>query len=271
MKTTLNKLFSLPLLAMLGASSGFVASSASAAALFADNFDRADNDNLNAVATGKSGSLGALNWLEKDSGGGGRTLSNQLQLGEAGAGGGWALAYLDHNFTDTAIATSGSFSVSVDILNSDTGGGTRYAGIAVGGSVTDYSGWTDNNPANQNIDFYIGYDGSGTEQFRIWENGTLTTITALSFVEPDTLRVDFTNVTDFNAGTTINYAVFNNGISIASGNFDWGGTDENYLGLFSNWTDGGVEMDNFSVVPEPSSAALLLGLGSIALVLRRRK
>jgi hypothetical protein len=245
--------------------------SAQGEVLFADNFNRADNGDLNAAATGKSGSLGALNWLEKDSGGGGQIVSNELQLGETGAGGGWGLAYVDHNFTDAAITTNGNFSVSVDIINDVTGGSTRYAGIAVGGSATDYSGWTDNNPANQNVDFYIGYDGSGTEQFRIWENGVLTTTTNLTFANPDTLRVDFTNVTSFAATTTINYEVFNNGSSVASGDFTWGGTNENYLGLFTNWTDGGAELDNFSVstVPEPGSLALL-GLGGLLIARRRR-
>ncbi len=249
--------------------------SAHAATLFADNFDRADNDDLNALATGKSGSLGALGWLEvSPAADGGRILSNQLQLGEtSGGGGGWALAYLDHNFTDSSISTNGNFSVSVDMVNNISGGNTRYAGIAVGGSSTDYSDWSSNAPASEGADFYIGYDGSGTEEFRIWENGVLTTTMPLNFLEPDTLRVDFTNVTNFNLGTTINYEVFNNGSTVVSGDFTWGGLNENYLGLFSNWTDGGAEMDNFSVttvVPEPSSTALL-GLGGLALILRRRR
>ncbi len=227
---------------------GLTAVSVSAAptVLFADTFDRADNDDLNAVATGKSGTLGALDWLEKAATGGGRILSNELQLGEDGGGGGWALAYLDHNFVDSGILSAGGFSVSVDILNDVTGGGTRYVGIAVGGSSADYSGWSNNNPADQGADFYVGYDGSGTEQFRIWTNGVLATTTSLTFANPDTLRVDLT-VTDFNAGTTVGYEVFNNSISVASGNFTWGGTDENYLGLFSNWTDSGAELDNFEI------------------------
>lgn len=123
--------------------------------LFADSFDRADSDDLNASTAGKSGTLGALNWLEKSSVGGGRILSNGLQLGEDGAAGGWALAYLEYNFTDATITDNGKFSVSIDILNSDTRGGTRYAGIAVGGSLADYSGWASNAPASENADFYI--------------------------------------------------------------------------------------------------------------------
>ncbi|QTN33861.1 PEP-CTERM sorting domain-containing protein [Akkermansiaceae bacterium] len=252
--------------------------SAHAATLFADTFDRANGDDLNASTTGKSGSLGALDWLETSGptsgtlGAGGSIVSNQLQLGEEGAGGGWALAYLDHNFIDTSITTNRNFSVSVDIVNSDTGGATRYAGIVVGGPASRYSGWSSNNPATENVDFYIGYDGSGTEQFRIWENGVLTTTTNLSFVEPDTLRVDFTNVTNFTLGTTINYEVFNNGSSVATGDFTWSGTNQNYLGLFTNWTAGGAELDNFSVttVPEPGTTALV-GLCGLALILRRRK
>lgn len=251
-------------------------SSANAATLFAETFDRADSDDLNATTIGKSGTLGALDWLENSggsgAGAGGRTLSNELQLGEDGAGGGWALAYVDHNFIDSTITTNGNFSVTIDIVNSVTSGATRYAGIVVGGPASRYSGWTDNNPATQNVDFYVGYDGSGTEQFRVWENGALASTTSLSFDEPDTLRVDFTNVTSFDSGTTINYEVFNNGSSVASGDFTWSGTNENYLGLFSNWTSGGAELDNFSVdtIPEASSTALL-GLAGLALLRRRRR
>lgn len=88
------------------------------------------------------------------------------------------------------------------------------------------------------------------------------------------MRVDFTNVTDFNAGTTIDYEVFNNDVSVASGDFVWGGTNENYIGLFSNWTHSGAEMDNFEVaaditIPEPVSLALL-GLGGLFILRRRR-
>ena len=41
-----------------------VSGGAHAADLFADNFDRADGTDLNAETAGKSGSLGALDWLE---------------------------------------------------------------------------------------------------------------------------------------------------------------------------------------------------------------
>ncbi|BCX48849.1 hypothetical protein HAHE_27570 [Haloferula helveola] len=215
--------------------------------LFADTFNRPDGSDLNASASGKSGSLGALDWLETASSANDpRILNNEIQIGEAGSGGGnWALAYVDHNFVDSVITAAQTFTVSVDIVNDETGGFTRNAGIVVGGSETDFSGWTAGTPGG--ADFGIGYDGSGTEEFRIFENGVVTTTTPLAFANPDRLEVVFTNVTDFDAGTTIDYEVFNNGISVASGDFVWSGTDENYIGLFSNWTNDGAEFDNFEV------------------------
>jgi hypothetical protein len=84
--------------------------SANAATLFADSFDRGDSDDLNAAATGKSGSLGALDWVELDGSGGTAVASNELEIGETNAGGGWAIAYVNHNFTDDLI-----FTVSIEL------------------------------------------------------------------------------------------------------------------------------------------------------------
>ena len=60
--------------------------------------------------------------------------------------------------------------------------------------------------------------------------------------------------------STNNTFTTNTGASIASVNFTRGG----------NWGSGAYTVDNVSAVPEPSSAALL-GLGGLALILRRRK
>jgi hypothetical protein len=49
--------------------------------LFRDEFTRGNSGNLNAAATGKSGTLGALNWVEEDVDGSGfdaEIVSNRL-------------------------------------------------------------------------------------------------------------------------------------------------------------------------------------------------
>ncbi len=216
--------------------------------LFADNFDRADNEDLNALTTGKSGTLGALDWIEQDLSGGGRVASNELQLGETGGGGGgWAIAYVDHNFTDSAITTAGGFSVSVDILDYSSGGGTRFTGITVGNSKAELDAWSANTPASFTSDFFVGMDPTGADELKIFTNGSEDFQTNITQNAPDTLRVDFTSITDFNLGSSVSYEVFVDGGSVKAGTFTWSGANENYLGLYSNYTNLGAEMDNFAI------------------------
>jgi len=251
----------------------FTGASASAATLFADNFSRADNTDLNAATTGKSGSLGALDWVEVKSGADPSITSNQLRLGESGAAGGWSIAYLNHNFIDAIISSGGEFTVTTDIGNAGSGGGTRFNGFAVGHSLAEVNGWAANNPTSFTSDFFFGYDPTGTTEVKIFTNGGSQvhqrTINLNAGAE---LSVHFT-LSDFNAGSTVNYEAFVNGVSEDTGSFTWSGTNENYIALYSNYTTHTAIQDNFEVsaVPEPSTFALaafgLLGL----LAFRRRR
>lgn len=116
--------------------------------LFADTFDRPNNTDLNAATTGKSGTLGALSWIEKKSGGEPQIDNNNLRLGETGAGGGvYPLAYADHNFTDTVITSGGGFTVSIVLPGSiASGGNTRLTGFMVGDSKAEIDGWATSSP-----------------------------------------------------------------------------------------------------------------------------
>lgn len=246
-----------------------------ATTLFADNFNRADSTDLNASTDGKSGTLGALNWTERNNGGNATIDTNRLQLGDPSASGQFSTAYVNHNFTDATIATVGEFTVSVDVfqIGSSTGG-TRNTGFSIGNSLTDVSTWASNSPTSFPSDFFMGYDSTGTKEvkIRLGGAGTYAFNTPIDLDAGGTLSARFFGFSNFNSTTTVNYEAFiNGGTAVATGTFAWSGTNENYINLFSNFTSNSGRLDNFSVatIPEPS-AALLGSLGLLALLRRRR-
>jgi hypothetical protein len=253
------------------------AASANAATLFADNFDRADNTDLNALTNGKSGSLGALDWVEVKSGAEPSILSSTLRLGETGAGGGWSIAYVDHNFTDALITSGGEFTITVDLVGPiNSSGGTRFLGFAVGHSKAELNAWSSNNPTGFASDFFFGYDTTSTNEVKTFINGGTQDYQQTTNLDGGaTLSVTFSGITDFNSGTSVNYEAFiNGGTAVKTGSFTWSGTNENYLTLYSNYTTHQGVLDNFEVsaVPEPSTFALTaLGLLGLIGCGRRRK
>ncbi|MBB5351844.1 hypothetical protein HNR46_002083 [Haloferula luteola] len=150
--------------------------SASAAVLFSDNFDRADDRNIDASLTGivdVTGSAFAGDdvytqpWLDPNNaaptygvqdatpgnGGGARILSNTLQLA---VGSGTSNAFINHNFTDTSLR--GGFSVTIDIgsyggTSNDFGGG-----FAIGMALSDALNAGDSWNATQK--FQDGFPGA---------------------------------------------------------------------------------------------------------------
>lgn len=267
----------LPLAALpVMATSPFTASSG-AATLFADTFDRANNTDLNAASTGKSGTLGALDWIEQSSGATAEVSNSQILLGEtAGGGGGWAIAYPDYNFSDALIASNGNLTVTMDLASVSSTGNIRFAGFGVGNSSAELAAWAFNNPTSTfTSDFFMGYDptGAGTAVGTyIFKNGTTQDFyNSTARTVGTTLSATFT-FADLNAGSTVNYEAFINGASVKTGSFTWSGTNENYIFLYSNYTGSNGRIDNFAVstVPEPSGLAML-GLGGLALIGRRRR
>lgn len=258
----------------------FPATSQATIVLFEDNFNRPNNTNLNASATGKSGSLGALDWVQVaggNTGGSFRIESNRLRGGDNAAGGGFAVSYLNHNFVDSAILDVGSFSVSLDLVSYATGGAVRYMGVGVGQSQAELAGWSSNNPTTSPgfpSDLFVGYRGNlngGTLQ--VFNGATELSSHVVGALGPNgrNLRIDY-ELPDFNAGSQVDYRVFLDNSEITTGSFLWSGTNENYISLYSNLTSNQAFFDNFSVstVPEPGTG-LLVGLGALGLLLRRRR
>ena len=258
------------------ASLALTASSAHAETLFADTFDRPDNTDLNASTDGKSGTLGALDYVQLGSGGGTEIADNQLKGGDNGAAAGWALAYPDHNFVDAGIASAGGFSVSIDLLNYVTAGSGRWMAIAVGQSKSEIDSWPQNLPS-PNCDLFVGYRWT-QKQLEVYKSGGYPTpfseTDVSSYPVPQTMRVDYA-LSDFNAGSTVDYEAYLGDDLITSGSFTWSGTDENYIGIFTNLSARQARMDNLEItaVPEPGTLALAaLGLwGLIGFGWRRKR
>jgi hypothetical protein len=195
----------------------------------------------------------------------------------------WALNY---NFTDAAILSAGGFSVSQDILGIPSNANQpqdRFCGYGVGLSLTQVNNLNDDNATSSGprgsitggttgvAPFYVDLDSLGAVQ--VFTGGTLLDTIALSGSPTSgTLMTDFTGFSDFNAGTTVNFAVLFDGSEITSGSFDWGSSGENYIA--GSMRDSTVTAGEFNVstVPEPSVAAMVsAGLGAMGLFIRRPK
>jgi hypothetical protein len=216
--------------------------------LFGDSFNREDGDDLDASGRGKYGSLGALTYtpviIDDPLTAGLANIeltSGQLLLeSNENPGGSGALVYLNHNFTDAAIASAGGFSVTVD-LNAFLSGGSRFMSVAMGQTNIDLDGQTSASPAGSAGDLAVAYRGtttSGSPGLFIYNNGVLNSgesVTTALPATPTKMRIDCT-VPDFNSGSTVTYSVFfdDSVTALTSGSFTWSGTNENYISLSSN-------------------------------------
>lgn len=257
----------------------FIGESSAATVLFADTFDRADNNSLNAVSTGKTGTLGALNWTERATSGVATDdvdivssrMGMQVGTGTTNSG----IAYVDHNFIGYT-----TFSVAFDFAIAPNAGGLRQLGFGIGNTKAALDALTNSgafgvigisfdvaNTIDQNPDPLIPETG-----VQILHGGTQQAYIPRTVAANDTLSATFT-FANMNAGTSISYEVFHEGVSIYTGSSAWAATNTNYIGMFNthrNVSSDIVSIDNFAVsIPEPSTA-LLGGLGLLALLRRRR-
>ncbi|QDV73971.1 dockerin type I domain-containing protein [Botrimarina mediterranea] len=279
------------------------ATSASAVVLFEDTFDRANSRNIDLELTGITNGTGTT--LAADgvytqpfldpandpgpqdgaatNGGGAQILNSELQLA---VGAGTSNAFVNHNFTNASILSSGAFSVSLDVLGyAGTGngqGGAFAVGMSQAQALTagDAFGADPNNAKFTNAflgdsvdvisDFWVGIRGDGV---LAWGNG------AVAPGEPGfnsvnvgsktgTISANF-GVTSFAAGSNVNYEVFFNGVSRGVGSFSWSGTNENFIGIDAR--DGtNVRLDNFLVETStpPATPALTIDreTGAVTLI-----
>jgi hypothetical protein len=243
--------------------------------LFIDSFDRPDNRDIDAETTGITNNTGTVfgasavysqPWLDPNNaaptfgvedadatnGGGAQILSNQLQLA---IGQGTSNAYVNHNFTNSAITTAKGFRVTLDVgtyVQTTNGQGGAFAvGMsqaeansahdaqdAAGNSLTHAFG----NASTAISDFWLGLRGNNTLG---WGAGNVAPTTATVAAKTGTISAEFL-VNDFNAGSSVAYQVFYNGVSQGFGAFAWSAANANYIGLDAR-DNTSVALDNFKV------------------------
>lgn len=251
------------------------AGESSAAIVFADTFDRANSSDLNASSGGKSGTLGALNWNERQTQsavGDVEIASNRMVINSGTNNTGSNVPYVDHNFIGYT-----SMTISFDFIAATNAGSIRDLGFGIGNSKDTLDALISSGPFGR---IRIGFDNATSIANSSPETGISIRgigITSVhlprTLVSGDTISATF-NFANMNAGTTINFEVFHEEVSVHTGTGTWGVTDQNYIGFYNtHHTFGGEDniIDNFVVdaIPEPS-AALLGGLGLLALLRRRR-
>lgn len=227
-------------------------------------------------------------------GGGAQILSSQLQLA---VGAGTSDLYINHNFVNPSILSAGGFTVSLDIngynqstsqqggafaigMTQSEAGSTADAfneGIVAGqpaapsmtGAFNSQNGIGSTVPGLVASDFWLALRGDGS---LAWGGGNGTTIQGVTgLAKTGTISANFL-FSDFNAGSTVDYTIYYNGVSKGTGSFAWSDTDANYIGLDAR-DNTAVNFDNLTIattVPEPS-VTLLGFLGAAALLIHRRK
>ncbi|GAA5484476.1 sulfatase-like hydrolase/transferase [Haloferula sargassicola] len=245
--------------------------------LFVDTFNRADDGDPDASATGMSGAfvpplgVGAAYYDSWEEGSTEVSGSNLLMAN----GSGMTEAALRHNFVDPEILAAGGFSmqVRIDEINS-TGGdeANRYAGLALGLSAGEAQSSNDIGQAGPPTSFrgtpgsvagtadaFIELDQNGN--VKCWIGGAVVETIPVGSLR-GTLLVSC-ETASFAAGGGATLRAWFDGrpldldsaSSAITRSFTWSRTDQNYLGLSAR-ASGYVKLDNFAVRLLPLSATL---------------
>ena len=275
--------------------------------LFQDTFNRADSNDLNASATGKSGIYSAAQYVEvTDNLTTNDALTNiggnRLSLAD---GNNASDLHISQNFAVSEITSAGGFRVKLSGLSNDgtNNGEDFFVGFGVGISAAetgaygfDFSadavtpglrGGKLGGAAGSGVsDWFLSLSrANGTNNqrltFEIWENGVRVASYAtddnlasyLTGNEPD-IWVDFA-VTSFAAGATVTPTIHAGDRTWGSGDdlsFTWSDADSNFIGLAGRENGAGWSMDGFSIetIPEPATLGLVAAYGAAVLFIRRR-
>ena len=266
--------------------------------LFKDTFDRADSRNIDSALTGVTDRTGAplaadnfyqhghidpnnnaptygIQDADAANGGGVQILSNRLQLA---VGAGTSNLFVNHNFTNAAITETGGFSVSLEVTGYTQTARQQGGGFAIGmsqaeaqsaedafnltapmtGAFNDASSIGAAVPGAVVSDFWVALRGNNS---LAWggSSGVIGGTSGFA-ARTGTITVNFA-VTDFNAGSTVAYEVFLNGVTQGTGSFIWSGTNENFIGIDARDSTA-VGFDNFSVSTFAPTPAVVLDVTS---------
>jgi MYXO-CTERM domain-containing protein len=193
--------------------------------------------------------------------------------------------YVNHNFTNSLITTSGGFSVSMDVTGYNQATINQGAAFGIGMTAAEAAAMRDavGNSANEThmsnafgstfpgqtnavADFWLAIRGNNT---LVWGNRDTILGSQAVAAKTGTITANFW-LGDFNAGSNVFFEVLYNGTSQATGNFQWSDTNANYLGLDGR-DNTAINLDNLTVSTIPEPATAVLGLVGLAALLRRRR
>jgi hypothetical protein len=232
--------------------------------------------NIDAVTTGIGGTVGltlpadgvySTPWADPaaetgtidadfTNGGGHDITTNQLRLA---VGAGTSNAYVNHNFTDAAITSAKGFRVTLDVTgytNTTNGyGGAIAVGMSSASAAASNDGF-EGVPSNIKMtnafggaagtpagSFWFGLRGDSSLAWGVG-NQPIGNVTGLA-AKTGTISAQFV-VNDFNAGSTVAYQVFYNGVSQGFGVYTWTGSNQNYIGLDAR-DPTAVSLDNLKI------------------------
>ena len=248
---------------------------ASADTLLSDNFNTGsagtvDSFNGSLPGTRQTGSLAGTGYTSK--GYSQQIDSNQVLIQPSW---GFGRLFINHDFTDTAITSSGGFTISYDeIIPASASGNTSWLGIMFGQTSSFVNSETAPQINKSGTDFGMLLQGNGVYQsFDSGAGITGTTPLALNYDAANQVVLTVLT-TSFASGSQATVSATVNGIAIdlgANANITWDADAANYI-QFEAYQTSGYRMDNLAIgtVPEPGTMALA-GLGGMSLLFWRRR
>jgi autotransporter-associated beta strand protein len=243
--------------------------------LFVDNFNRANDTDIDALATGMSGSrvppMGGADAYDegREAVGTGSIAITNSGLRMA-VGGGTCESGLRHNFTGTDITDAGGFTVQmrIDHISTFPQETENYAGFGVGLTQAEAAAGADiatpgsfrGKTTNPGVaDCFVELDALGNLQ--LWSAGVLRA-TAATGSNRGTLIASFAT-TSFNAGSVVTVTVLLDGQVVdldpqspaTTRTFTWSASNTNFIGLSARATDF-VKLDNLAIRAAPVALSL---------------
>jgi hypothetical protein len=247
-----------------------LAGPASAAVLFADNFDATSNETPNDQTANpgrQGGSLATLGYLQAGNVQIGNTTTNPANspgsVGDDMLAAFGGSAYVNYNFSNQTVPLSITFR---GLVNNYLGNSSNWVSFTVG----DNTVLSVNGAAARSILFRAN---GGTE---LWNNGS-NTVGVSGYAPGFNVWTDYKVVLSDTAGTGSAWGTggsradyFSNGSFMGTFNMTQLTASEGYIGFSSSATHiSGYDDLKIETIPEPSTA-LLGGLGMLALLRRRR-